>query len=119
MNFKNLVFNFAVGGTITALIVGFEESKMKTLSGIAALMPVFTLVSYFIMGASQDAKAISEHAKFVLWGTIIAWIPYMTAIAIYAPKLGTNKSILLGMAIFFACASVYVFAAERFHLFDL
>lgn len=117
MGLKTLIFSFIVGGGITALIVGFEESQMRILSGVAALMPVFTMVSYFFIGASQNSVAVSQHSKFVLVGTLVAWIPYMAVIALTATKLGTNKSLALGMIVFFTLAGIYVVAVERFSLF--
>ena len=117
MDIKSLLFNFVVGGSVTALIVGLEESQMRTWSGIAALMPVFTMVSYFFIGATQNSNAVSQHSKFVLVGTLVAWVPYMAVIAVTATRLGTNRSIALGMVVFFVFASAYVLAVEKFSLF--
>lgn len=112
-----IVLNFVVGGTVTALIVGLEESGRRTWSGLAALMPVFTLVSYFFIGASKNAMAVSQHSKFVLVGTVVSWIPYMGAVALLAPRFGTNKAIGAGLAIFFVLAGGYVGMVEKYGLF--
>jgi uncharacterized membrane protein (GlpM family) len=117
MNFKGWITSFLIGGTVTTLIVGLEESNFKTLSGIAALMPVFTMVSYFLLGTSQDSSEISNHSKFVLYGTLVAWVPYMIVIATLAPKLGTNRSIGLGLLVFFALAAAFVLVVQRYGLF--
>ena len=117
MDFKNVIFSFLVGGTITALIVGLEESHMRTWSGLAALMPVFTMVSYLFIGASQNSLAVSQHSKFVLVGTLVSWVPYMAVIALTAPKLGTNKSIGLGMVVFLFLGTGYVVAVDKLGLF--
>jgi uncharacterized membrane protein (GlpM family) len=106
-----------VGGTVTALIVGLEESGRRTWSGLAALAPVFTVVSYFFIGASKDATAVSQHSKFVLVGTLVSWIPYMAAVAVLAPRIGTNKAIGLGLALFCVLAGGYVGLVERYGLF--
>ena len=79
MNLGGMIFTFMVGGSVTALIVGLEESGRRTWSGLAALVPVFTIVSYFFIGASKDAMAVSQHSKFVLVGTLVSWVPYMAA----------------------------------------
>jgi uncharacterized membrane protein (GlpM family) len=117
MELKNFLFSFLLGGMITALIVGLEASHMRTWSGVAALMPVFTMVSYFFIGASQNAIAVSQHAKFVLVGTLVSWVPYMAVIAWTAPRLGTNRSIILSLTVFFILAGAYVYAVEKLRLF--
>ena len=112
-----MIINFLVGGTVTALIVGLEESGRRTWSGLAALVPVFTLVSYIFIGASKDALAVSQHSKFVLVGTLVSWVPYMAAVALLAPRVGTNRAIGLALAVFFALAGGYVGVVERYGLF--
>ena len=117
MDFKSLIFSFLVGGTITTLIVGLEASHMRMWSGIAALAPVFTMVSYFFIGASQNSMAVSQHSKFVLVGTLVSWVPYMLVIAVTAPKLGSNRAIALGIVTFSVLAAVYAVTVEKFSLF--
>lgn len=114
---KDLVLNFVIGGTVTALIVRLEESGLRTWSGVAALMPVFTLVSYFIIGESRGGAAVGRHSQFVLAGTVVSWIPYMLVIAVLAPKLGANRAIGAGLGVFFALATAFVFVVERYGLF--
>lgn len=114
---KNLFFSFIIGGSLTALIVGLEQYKMQTWSALAALMPLSTLVSYYFIGTHESSISISQHSKFVLFGTLFSWVPYMTIIALSAPKLGTNKSIFLGMIVFFILATFYVFFVEKLNLF--
>jgi len=117
MNISGILLNFVVGGTVTAVIVGFEESGHRILSGLAALVPVFTLVSYFFIGANGNALAVSQHSKFVLIGTLVSWIPYMAAVAILVPRLGTNKGIGLALVLFLVLAGTYVGIVDKFGLF--
>ena len=117
MDLKNLIFSFVAGGSITVLIVGLEESHMRIPSAMAALMPVFTLVSYFFIGASQNSIAVGQHSKFVLVGTIVAWIPYMAVIAFTATRLGTNRSLALGLTVFLVLAAGYATIVEKYGLF--
>lgn len=114
---SGFLVNFIVGGTVTALIVGLEESGWRTLSGLAALVPVFTVVSYFFIGASKNALAVSQHSKFVLVGTLVSWVPYMAMVALAAPRLGTNRAIGLGLVAFFVLAGAYVGLVEKYALF--
>jgi len=118
MTFSGVLLSFFIGGTVTALIVGLEESGLRLWSGLAALVPVFTVVSYFFIGASKDAIAVSQHSKFVLTGTLVSWVPYMTVIAFAAPKLGTSRAIGLGLLVFFVLAFAFVWVADRHHLFQ-
>ncbi len=115
---KNLVIYFITGGLFTTLIVFLEESGLRLWSGLAALIPVFTLVSYVFIGHSQGGLAVSEHAKFVLWGTIVSWIPYMITVIYLAPKIGPNKAIAVGIIVFFILAAVFVAVTTHYNLFS-
>lgn len=112
------ILYFLTGGTLTTIIVALEESNYRTLSGLAAIVPIFTLVSYFFIGSTKSGHAVSEHSQFVLWGTVIAWIPYMMTVAILSPKYGTNKAIVSGLAVFFVLALLYLFIVHKFDLFQ-
>ena len=115
---SGFLLSFLIGGMVTALIVGLEESGLRLWSGFAALVPVFTVVSYVFIGASKDAMAVSQHSKFVLFGTLVSWVPYMTVIAYTAPRLGTSRAIGLGLLVFFVLAFSFVWAVDRSHLFQ-
>ena len=116
-NILSILVSFLVGGTVTAVIVSFEQNGNRIISGVAALAPVFTVVSYLFIGASNDGAAVGQHSKFVLVGTLVSWIPYMAAVAYLAPRLGTNKAIGIGLAVFFLLASLYAGAVARFSWF--
>jgi uncharacterized membrane protein (GlpM family) len=115
---KNLIIYFITGGLFTTLIVFFEESNQRYLSGFAALMPIFTLVSYFFIGETKGAAAVSHNGAFVLVGTLVSWVPYMIVVIYLAPKIGTNKAIALGLAAFFTLSAIYLFIVSRYHLFQ-
>ena len=103
---------------MTALIVMLEESGLRLWSGFAALMPVFTLVSYLIIGQTQGGVAVGKHSQFVLWGTIVSWIPYMTVVAVLAPRWGANRAIGAGLVVFFLLAGAFLVCVERYRLFQ-
>lgn len=114
----NLVIYFVTGGAFTTIIVALEESGRRTLSGLATLIPVFTLVAYFFIGESRGGAAVGEHAKWVLTGTLVSWVPYMLAVAYLAPRIGSQKAILAGLALFFVLAIGYIGVASRLRLFQ-
>jgi len=113
MDLKELTLDFLVGGTVTTLIVGLEKSGHRTLSGLATLVPVFTLVSYLFIGETEGGIAVGTHSKFVLIGTLVSWVPYMLVIAVLAPKIGANKAIAAGLAVFFVLAGSFVGLVEQ------
>ena len=113
MNISNLIIYFITGGLVTTTIVALEQSGQRTLSGLATLIPVFTLVAYFFIGQTRGGKAVGQHAKFVLVGTLISWVPYMLVIAYLSPKIGPNKAILAGLTVFFVLALTYIAVANR------
>ena len=115
---KNIIIYFITGGLFTTLIVFLEESGFRLLSGLMTLIPVFTLISYIFIGQSEGGLAVSQHAKFVLWGTIISWIPYMIAVVYLAPKIGANKAIAIGMVVFFVLALAFVAITSHYNLFQ-
>ena len=114
---KSIIIYFLTGGIVTVLIVLLEKSGHRLLSGLAALMPVFTLVSYIFIGESQGGVAVSKHSQFVLIGTLVTWVPYMLVIAYMAPKIGSYKAIALGMGVFAVLALIFVFIVNKYNLF--
>lgn len=117
MTWPGIFLSFIIGGTVTALIVALEESGLRTWSGLAALAPVFTLVSYIFIGFAKGPAAVSQHSKFVLVGTLVSWAPYMAVVAFTAPKLGVTRAIALGLLTFFVLAVAYVWFVEKNQLF--
>jgi uncharacterized membrane protein (GlpM family) len=95
---KNIIIYFLTGGIFTTMIVLLEQSGYRLLSGLATLVPVFTLVSYIFIGQTQGGLAVSKHSMFVLAGTLVSWVPYMLVISYLAPKIGPYKAIAAGMA---------------------
>lgn len=114
---RNIIIYFLTGGIVTTAIVLLEGSNQRLLSGLATLMPVFTLVAYIFIGQSHGGQTVSQHAWLVLWGTVVSWIPYMITVAVLAPKIGSNKAILIGLAVFFVLAISYLLVINRLKLF--
>ena len=114
MNVSNFVVYFITGGLFTTIIVALEEGGHRTLSGLATLIPVFTLIAYFFIGQTQGGAAVSQHAKFVLIGTLVSWVPYMLAVIYLSSKIGPHKAIFAGLAIFFTLALLYIATVNHF-----
>lgn len=102
------IFAFLVGGAVTTSITYFEASGWPLLSRLAALVPVFTWLSYLFIGKLSGAEEVSRHALFVLLGTLVAWVPYMFVIYYLAPKIGAGKAILAAMAVFLIMALLFI-----------
>lgn len=105
---------FITGGTITTAIIALEETGMPLLSRLAALFPIFTWLSYLFIANSNPSEQVVSHAKFVLIGTIISWIPYMLSIIYFTPKFGVNKAIIISMILFTIIALIYSFIYLKF-----
>lgn len=104
---------FLAGGAVTTLIVGLEQSGHRLLSGFAALFPVFTLTAYLFIGQTRDGAAVGQHSWLVLLGTLAAWVPYMIAVALLAPRIGSAKAIPVGLGVFLVFALAYLALVER------
>jgi uncharacterized membrane protein (GlpM family) len=118
MNIKNILIYFVTGGIVTTLIVALEEKGLRLWSGLAALIPIFTLISYIFIGKSQGGKALSQHAWFVLIGTLVSWVPYMITVAVLSPYMSSNKTIVIGLGVFFILATLYLLIVYHYHLFQ-
>lgn len=105
------LFAFVAGGTFTVLVTMLELSGFHTVSGVAALFPVVTWISYLFIGHLDGALAVSRHAQFVMIGTLVAWMPYMFIIYYFAPRIGVLRAIGFGIIVFlllaFTFAGVY------------
>jgi len=113
----NILIYFIAGGTVTTLIVLLEQSGHRLLSGLATLVPVFTLIAYLFIGESSGGKALREHAALVLVGTLVSWVPYMVTVIVMAPHFSTYRSIGAGLIVFFVCATVFLLLTQRFGWF--
>ena len=102
------VYAFLAGGAVTVAITFFEIFGFKTLSGFFAIMPVATWVSYLFIGEIDGSTVVSRHALFVILGTLVAWVPYMFTIYYLAPKIGTNKAILVALVVFGLLSLVFM-----------
>lgn len=109
---------FVVGGAVTTAIVLLEESGYRLLSGLATLMPVFTLIAYLFVGESSGGAALSKHAELVLAGTIVAWVPYMLIVVWLAPHESTYKTLGIALTAFFVLAILFLFLSQYFGWFQ-
>ena len=114
----NMLIYFLAGGAVTTLIVSLEESGYRLLSGLATLMPVFTLIAYFFIGESAGGTELSKHAELVLAGTLVGWVPYMLAVIWLAPHLGTYKTIGIALGVFFALAIAFLLFTQQYGWFQ-
>lgn len=114
---KSIIIYFLTGGIVTVLIVLLEKSGYRLLSGLATLIPVFTLVSYIFIGETEGGIAVSKHSQFVLAGTLVSWVPYMLVISYLAPKIGSYKAIGIGMGVFTLLAIFFVVIVGKYNLF--
>lgn len=114
----NILIYFFAGGIVTTAIVLLEESGLRILSEFATLMPVFTVIAYLFIGESQGGVALSDHAKLVLVGTLVAWVPYMLVVIWLAPHWGTYKSIGSGLAVFFVLVIIFLLFTQHFGWFQ-
>lgn len=113
----NVLIYFMAGGIVTTAIVLLEQSGYRLLSGLATLMPVFTLIAYLFIGESSGGKALRDHAMLVLVGTLVSWVPYMITVILMAPHYPAYKSIGAGLAVFFVCATAFLLLTQRFGWF--
>lgn len=104
---KEYIFSFIVGGCLTTSIVYFEVNGFYLLSRIAALFPLFTWLSYLFIGSLTDTMRVAYHTRFVLLGTLCAWVPYMLFIYFFVNRLGTVKTIMIAIVIFLFLASLF------------
>lgn len=115
---KSLFIYFLAGGTVTVAIVGLEQGGNRLLSGLATLVPVFTVVAYLFIGETRGGAAVGQHAWLVLFGTLASWVPYMITVGFLAPKLGSSKAVPIALAVFLACALSYLEVVRCLRLFQ-
>lgn len=114
----NILIYFLTGGVVTTAIVLLEESGFRILSGLATLMPVFTLIAYLFIGQTSGGVELSNHAKLVLVGTLVAWVPYMLVVIWLAPHWSTYKAVGAGLAVFFILALIFLLLTQHFGWFQ-
>lgn len=115
---QDALIYFVTGGFMTSAVVLLEESSWRTASGFAILLPTLTLISYFFIGQSLGGAAIAQNAKFVLWGTLFTWLPYMLAIIYLAPRMSPNRAIGTSLMLFFILATIYISVVHTYGWFQ-
>lgn len=103
---------------MVTLIVFFEEKiKNPLVAGIFVLVPIFTWLSYLFFGLDENGpKEVAYNTKFVIIGTLIAWVPYMLTMHFLATRIGVYKAILAGVIVFLILASIYVWIVHAFNI---
>ena len=114
----NMLIYFLVGGSVTVSVILLEESGLRFLSGFAAIMPIFTLVAYLFLGIHQGGAALSQNAKVVLVGSLVAWVPYMLTIIYLAPHMNTTKAIGTAFAVFILFVVPFLFLVQHYGWFQ-
>ena len=114
MDWTKYLLYFLTGGIISTVIVTLEESGMPLLSRLAALFPVFTWVAYLFIGQFGTGQQVADHAKFVLVGTIVSWIPYMFSIIYFAPRIGVYKALVISLLLFVVVALIFSYFYLKF-----
>lgn len=111
--FKHMeyLFYFVIGGLITTLIVILERAGLGLLSRLAALFPIFTWLAYLFIGTPKE---VVSHAKFVLLGTLFAWVPYMLTIIYLSSKIGVYRAVLAAIAVFIITALIFSYLYYKF-----
>jgi uncharacterized membrane protein (GlpM family) len=101
-------FSFLIGGAVTVAVVAFEVNGLTLLSRLALLFPVTTWISYlFIADSIGGEAAVSKSALFLIFGTLVAWIPYMFLIYYLSPKIGVHRTLAIAIAVFVVLALIF------------
>jgi len=107
MQLANYLFYFMAGGAVVTAVVALEESGLTMLSRLAALFPIITWLSYLFIGQFAAPQQVADHATFVLFGTLVSWVPYMATIIYFSPRVGVLKAVALALAVFVVIAAIF------------
>lgn len=108
------LFYFLTGGVIVTLTTFLAESGNPILAGIVGMFPSASLVTLYLAGKSAGGEIVSQTAKSYLISAFLAWIPYLLVIIYLAPKIGVNKALLIGVAVFLILAIGFFHLNKKF-----
>ncbi len=93
---------------MVTVVTVLAERGHPLLAGIVAIFPGITLVSFYFIGQAAGDAAVAATAKSCLL-SIFIWIPYALSVIWLSPRIGTNKALLIGVAIFTVLAFALVY----------
>jgi len=96
---------FFLGGTVTALVAYLANRGEGTLSAFVAAFPVLTALTFLLVSAEGRPADVAEYARGLILFTP-AWICYVVVVLLGFQRLGTLRSIVLGMAVYVLASAV-------------
>lgn len=99
---------FLVGGSIITSAALLAELGHPFLGGILMVLPNLSLVGFYFVNKVAGSSAVLVTVKSSLLGTIFVWPVYMISILFLIPKLGVNKSLVIGLIISLFLAFIFI-----------
>ena len=100
---------FLMGGLTVTLVVLLAEMSHPFLSGMAIVFPAVTVISFYFIGRAAGPEAVTVTARSALYTSAVVWVPYILTVIYFAPRVGVNRAILMGIGVFLAVGSLWVY----------
>lgn len=100
---------FLTGGITVTLIVLFAEMGRPFLSGLAIVFPAVTVISFYFIGRVAGPVSVAATARSALYTSAVVWVPYILTVIYFAPRVGVNRAIILGIGVFLVVGTVWVY----------
>lgn len=99
---------FLVGGFIITSTALLAEIGHPFLGGILLVLPNLSLVAFYFINKVVGDSAVIIAVKASLLGTIFIWPAYMLSLIFLIPKIGVNRSLVIGFFISLFLAILFV-----------
>jgi uncharacterized membrane protein (GlpM family) len=100
---------FLIGGGIVSVVVWLARQGHPFLSGMALVFPSVTLVSMYFIGKTAGDEAVAASARSAISSTFIVWLPYITTVAYLSPRVGVNRALAVGLALFLILVFLWIY----------
>lgn len=100
---------FLMGGITVTLVVLFAEMGRPFLSGLAIVFPAVTVISFYFIGRAAGPESVAMTARSALYTSAVVWVPYILTVIYLAPRVGVNRALLMGVAVFLVVGSIWVY----------
>ena len=98
---------FLISGSIITGAALLAEIGHPFIGGILMVLPNLSLVGFYFINKATGLAPVMITLKSSLLGTIIVWPIYMGTLLYFIPKVGVNKSLVLGVVVSLVMAVVF------------
>jgi uncharacterized membrane protein (GlpM family) len=112
MEIKYLLY-FLTGGVVVSVVTYFASHAKGLLAAFLANLPVITMITFLTIYFESGQKAVISYAEGLVI-MLFPWLAYIFSVIFLTKRFGFIPSLIIGISLYFACASIIMSAKKLF-----